>query len=197
MILNAVVDDQILTLNVPEAFIAQAAEFFARMDRDMDQGWQMSREWVPHPDRLQRCQIAANKLLTALENEDGRMGRLMAGYILSRAPEIDSVQIDTSGEIDQTSFTFRDAAVPAPAPDPAPAGGLSKLQAMQRAGREVTQVFKVGKGWRFSTHDAASDSWHDSAVFSSQAEAEAERNRAFKRCYDVLSARADSDDATA
>jgi len=186
MILNAVIDDQILSLSVPEAFITQAVQFYERMDRDMDQGWQMSREWVPHPNRLQRCQIVANKLLTALENEDERMGRLMAGYILSRVPEIDSVQIDTSGEMDQTHFTFRDTAAPAPAPLPPAAGSLTKLQAMQRAGREVSQVFKAGKGWRFSSYDVAADTWRDSPVFASQAEAEAERNRAFKRRYDAL-----------
>ena len=36
------------------------------MDQDMDAGWQMSRDWVDNPSREQRCQIVADKLLTAL-----------------------------------------------------------------------------------------------------------------------------------
>ena len=70
MILKVVIDDQLLELNVPENFIEQAQDFFAKMDADMDRGWQVNREWVEQPDRMLRAQIAANKLLTALENED-------------------------------------------------------------------------------------------------------------------------------
>ncbi len=196
MILKAVVDDQILTLSVPEAFIAQAAGFYDRMDRDMDQGWQMSREWVKRPDKLQRCQIVANKLLTALENEDERMGRLMAGYILDRAPEIDTVEIDTAGEMDQTRFTFQETAPSSPQTVAEPAAATTRMQAMEQAAREVTQVFKVGKGWRFSTYNGADGNWGDSPVFSSQQEAEAERDRAFKRRFDALAGQAAGDRGT-
>ena len=102
MILKVIVDDQLFELNVPDGFMEQAGNFFDQMDQDMDQGWQMSREWVAAPSREQRCQIVANKLLTALENENHKLGRLMAGYILSRMPEVDSMELDTSGEIQNT-----------------------------------------------------------------------------------------------
>ena len=59
MILKVVVDDQLYELNVPEKFIRQANSFFDSMDRDMDTGWQMSRDWVDHPNVEQRCQIVA------------------------------------------------------------------------------------------------------------------------------------------
>ena len=98
MILNVVIDDQLLELNVPEAFLHQAQDFFAKMDSDMDRGWQVNREWVEQPDRMLRAQIAANKLLTALENEDDNLGRLMAGYILSRVPEVLTVELNPAGE---------------------------------------------------------------------------------------------------
>lgn len=104
MILNAVIDDQIYTLNVPDEVIAGASEFFDRMDRDMDQGAQISRQWVDSPSSEQRCQVAADKLLTAIENENANLGRLMAGYILSRMPGVEVVLIDTSGEIGGTRF---------------------------------------------------------------------------------------------
>jgi hypothetical protein len=53
----------------------------------MDQGWQMSREWVDRPNQLQRCQIIADKLLSALEKENERLGMMMAGYICARLPK--------------------------------------------------------------------------------------------------------------
>jgi hypothetical protein len=102
MILNAIIDDQLYTLNVPTELIDNAGDFFDRMDRDMDHGVQMSREWVDNPSLEQRCQIVANKLLTALENNNDNLGRMMAGYILIRVPDIDSVQIDTSGDMTAT-----------------------------------------------------------------------------------------------
>ena len=106
MILKVIVDDQLYELNVPEAFMEQAGGFFQQMDEDMDQGWQMSREWVATPNREQRCQIVANKLLTALEKENHKLGRLMAGYILSRMPEVESLELDTSGEIQNTRINI-------------------------------------------------------------------------------------------
>lgn len=107
MILNAIIDDQVYTLNVPEEFMEQAGDFFDRMDEDMDSGVQMSREWVGKPTLNQRCQIAANKLLTAIENENESLGRMMAGYILKRMPNIDSVQIDTTGDMNATIIKLK------------------------------------------------------------------------------------------
>jgi hypothetical protein len=188
MILKAIIDDQMLTLNVPGELIIEAGSFFEQMDEDMDRGWQMSREWVPYPDKIQRCQIVANKLLTALENENHRLGRLMAGYILSRMPEVETVEVDTSGEIDQTRFTFREASSPTARPS-TPSAGMDKLAAMEQAGKDVTQVFKVGKGWRFSVYDHAKSTWAESPTFATQQEADDARAHAFKRRFDELTGR--------
>jgi len=107
MILKAIIDDHEYSLNVPETVITQGEEYFARLDVDMDQGWQMSREWVQHPNQMERCQIVADKLLTALENENEKLGMLTAGYILSRMPDVDTVEIDIRGEIQNTQFVRR------------------------------------------------------------------------------------------
>jgi len=107
MILKAIIDDHEYSLNVPETVITQGEEYFARLDVDMDQGWQMSREWVQHPNQVERCQIVADKLLTALENENEKLGMLTAGYILSRMPDVDTVEIDIRGEIQNTQFVRR------------------------------------------------------------------------------------------
>jgi len=99
MILKVTLADQLLELNVPDELIRQAGDFFDKMDADMDQGWQVNREWFDLPDLPLRGQIVADKLLTALENRDDNLGRLMAGYICSRFPDIDVLQLSEQGEI--------------------------------------------------------------------------------------------------
>jgi hypothetical protein len=189
MILKAIIDDQEYTLTVPDAVVAQGEELFARLDRDMDNGWQMSREWVQHPDRLQRCQIVADKLLTALEAENHKTGVLMAGYILSRLPEVDSVDIDIHGEMQNTTFTFRDAPQrPVALQDSGGATprGLSKLEAMEQAGNDVTKVFKVGKGYRFAVFDQGAGEWKDSPLIGDRDEAERLRQEALRERFEAL-----------
>jgi hypothetical protein len=205
VILKAIIDDQIYSLDVPDTVIAQGEDFFAGLDRDMDKGWQMSREWVNHPDQIQRGQIVANKLLTALENENRRLGLLMAGYLLTRLPNLDEVEIDVQGEIQNTVFRFR-----GPAPDtrtdaglaaqPTPAAvqagtpngeaeaqeGMSQLEAMEQAGNDVTKVFRVGKAYRFSVFDHHTGEWQDSPMIADAHEADRLRQAAFKRRYDAL-----------
>lgn len=44
------------------------------MDRDIDGGWRMGRDWMENPDREQRCRIAADKLLSVLEQENHQLG---------------------------------------------------------------------------------------------------------------------------
>ncbi len=196
MILKAIIDDQVYTLNVSDAVMQNARPFFAQLDHDMDKGWQMSREWVDQPDRLQRCQIVADKLLSALEKENDRLGMLMAGYILDRLPGVESVELDIQGEIQNNQFNLRTAPVSDQAPADAsqmpvagevPAGApMTKLQAMARAGQDVTKVFKVGKAWRFSVYDHAGDSWQESPLIATEAEAERLRQIAFKARYEAL-----------
>ncbi|MBK1704858.1 hypothetical protein [Halochromatium glycolicum] len=209
MILKAIIDEQVYTLNVPDPVIERGGDFFDQLDRDMDQGWQMSREWVEAPNRLQRCQIIADKLLTALEKENEKLGMLMAGYILDRLPNVETVELDVQGEIQNNQFSFRDqgrsadtdlsaaeqtpVGTPAaePEPDEAETGsampaGLDKIQAMTQAGQDVTQVFKVGKAYRFSVYDHDSGSWQDSPLIANQPEAERLRQEAFKARYEAL-----------
>lgn len=195
MILKAIIDDQVYELNVPDALLQEARPFFDQLDRDMDQGWQMSREWVASPDRLQRCQIVANKLLTALETENDRLGRLMAGYILARLPGVESVELDIQGEIQNNHFNLADHRTfdDAPAPRaPAPRRGLSKLEAMEQAGNDVTKVFKVGKAYRFSVFDHGRQQWVDSPLIATEAEAARLRQNAFKERYESLQRPLDS-----
>ena len=77
----------------------EAKEFYDKMDRDMDRGWQMSRFWVEKPSDEQRCQVSANNLVNALHAENKRMVYLMAAYILSKFPQLKGVVINSDLEM--------------------------------------------------------------------------------------------------
>ncbi len=192
MILKVVIDDQLLELNVPEDFLDKAEDFFAKMDADMDQGWQVNREWVEQPDRLLRAQIAADKLLTALENEDHKLGRLMAGYILSRIPEIETLELNPAGETRDHTIRTGDAQVDLATAAQAPiahAGiptGLNKMEAMAQASKDVSKVFKMGRHYRFSVYNHATQNWEESPAIGDKEQAEAMREHAFKSRFDAL-----------
>lgn len=106
MLFKVFVDENAYHLEIPDTILQEGADFFAKMDRDMDRGWQMSRDYVEHPDAQQRCQIVANKLLTSMMNGKKTTALLMAGYIISRMPGVAGVDIDTSGEMQQTELVF-------------------------------------------------------------------------------------------
>lgn len=90
--------DRKTTVSLDPARLASGRELFDKMDRDMDAGWRMGPEFVAEPDRVVRGQIAASRLLAALENGNEPMVQAMCGYIASRLPEVATIRIDTSGE---------------------------------------------------------------------------------------------------
>ncbi len=103
---KVIVADQVYAVEVAEELLRDAAEFHAKLDRDMDRGWQMSREFVAQPDRLQRCQIVADKLLTSITQDNQATAMLMAGYIALRMPGAVGVEIDASGEMQNTEVLY-------------------------------------------------------------------------------------------
>ncbi len=104
MLLKVTVADQTFHVTVPEAVLQDAESFFSRIDRDLDRGWQMSRSWVDCPDDLQRCQIVADRLLTALEQDNRQLTGLLAAYILKRCPGTAEVIVDVHGNIMDTEL---------------------------------------------------------------------------------------------
>ena len=103
---KVIIGEQVYAIEVPEELLGEAAEFHATLDRDMDQGWQMSRQFVERPDRLQCCQIVADKLLTSIMNGNEATTMLMAGYIALRMPGAIGVDIDASGEMQNTVLLY-------------------------------------------------------------------------------------------
>jgi hypothetical protein len=106
MRLRVVIGEQVYAVELPEELLQEATEFHAKLDRDMDRGWQMSRQFVERPDQLQRCQIVADKLLTSIMNGNQATAMLMAGYIALRAPGVVGVDIDASGEMQNTELLY-------------------------------------------------------------------------------------------
>ena len=97
-------DDNTHVLEVPAAILLEGEDFFQKMDSDMDQGWQMSRQWVDRPDLRQRCQIAADKMLDAIEKENETLLMLMAGYILNRMPGVTGVRVSQDGDMSENEL---------------------------------------------------------------------------------------------
>lgn len=103
---KVVVDDDVYAVEVPPQVLEHGADFFATLDRDMDRGWQMSREYVERPDRMQRCQIVADRLLTGIMNSNEATATMMAAYIVACAPGVIGVDVDTTGEMQNTELLY-------------------------------------------------------------------------------------------
>jgi hypothetical protein len=164
MKLDVIIDSKTHRIEVPQDMLDEGETFFQKMDRDMDGGWQMGPEFVESPNTAQRCQIAANKLLVSVSAQNKLLTELMAGYILKRLPGIKTVEIDTSGEMLNTEFIFEENArsAPRPAGPGRPQAGMNESEARTRAEDDVSQVYKVGKAFRFAIHDRATGRWVES-----------------------------------
>lgn len=176
-------------VKVPDEMLAEAEEFFQKMDRDMDRGWQMSRDFIENPDRTQRAQIAAHRLMLAMSAGKEPTILLMAGYILKRLPGVTGVVVDTDGEMLNTEIVFGEAKGTAPTPSAggaAKTGGVNKIEAMKQAGKEVTAVYKVGKSYRHAVLDSATGQWIESPAMDDEKEAQESRMQAFRRRFEEL-----------
>ena len=103
---KVVVGDDVYAVEVPARVLSESEDFFAKLDRDMDRGWQMSRDYIERPDRVQRCQIVADRLLTSIANRNDSSATMMAAYILARVPDAVGVDVDTTGEMQQTKVLY-------------------------------------------------------------------------------------------
>lgn len=99
MQLRIQINDTTRDIDVPDFMLAEGEDFFAQMDQDMSKGYQMSRKWVDNPNQEQRCQIVADKILTALSNGNPKSGTLMAAYILKRMPQVREIHMNTEGDM--------------------------------------------------------------------------------------------------
>ncbi len=101
MILKVFIDGHEDAIKVPDNIITDASDYFDMMDKDMDRGYQMSQKWVEKPDLYQKCQIASDHILTAMETHNDKTATLMAAYILNRVPHAKEIHLDLTGDMSE------------------------------------------------------------------------------------------------
>jgi hypothetical protein len=187
MRLSVHLDEANYNIDIPAAMLSgEADEFFRQMDSDMDNGWQMSMDFVESPNQLQRCQIAADRLHTAIAAENQTLAQLMAAYIVMHIPGVTAVEINDTGEMQDIEFVQSDAPVEAPAAAASQPGAMNKLQAMEQAGKDVSKVYKQGRNYRFAMYDHSESRWIESPPFSDEQQASEARNKTFEKYYRQL-----------
>jgi len=102
MLLNVLVSGTTIPVNVPDMMLTEAQEFFKKMDKDMDKGWQMSQTWVDKLNAEQRCQVVGDKILTAIDTENKQLMVMMAAYVLYKMPGSTAIRISEDGDINET-----------------------------------------------------------------------------------------------
>ena len=162
MKLKVIIEEQNFSLGIDPEFLQKAAGFFDKMDSDMDKGWQMGREWVERPTPEQKLIIVADKLLTALENNEKNSGMMMAGYIKSRAPQIAAIEMDVTGEMGHDFQEESAADTGSLHPQAATRSKLNKMDTMQTG------------------------QWKEAPAIADKQEAENMREFAFKKRFDEL-----------
>ncbi|MFV2004652.1 MAG: hypothetical protein ACC650_05560 [Gammaproteobacteria bacterium] len=111
MKLNIIVDGRANAFEVPDSMLVEAKDYFDKLDEDMRKGWQMSRDWVESPTAEQRCQIVGDKILTAIEMDNEKLLMLMAAYILHTMPGVKTINIDITGDMNETELIMEHESV--------------------------------------------------------------------------------------
>ena len=107
MILDVYIENKLHKIEIPEEILKSGESFFTIMDEDMSKGWKMGPEFIENPNSKMRAQIAASRIPAALENDNQNMTRLLAGYIITRLPGTEAVNIDMNGEPLNTEFIIK------------------------------------------------------------------------------------------
>jgi len=103
--LTVILSENEYPLKIKKKIVTEAQSFFNQMDSDMDKGWQMSQTWVEKPNQFQKCQIVADRLFTSIHLNKKETAIMMAAYIINQMPNVKIIDIDTAGNMDETSFT--------------------------------------------------------------------------------------------
>ncbi len=103
--LTVILGENEYPLKIKEAIVNEAGSFFERMDSDMSKGWQMSKSWVENPNQFQKCQIVADRLFTSIHLNKKETAIMMAAYIINQMPSVKVIDIDISGNMEETTFS--------------------------------------------------------------------------------------------
>ncbi len=105
MKLEVYLEGQTIPVEIDNEILSEAKPIFAKMDSDMDEGMQMHRVWVDELNTEQRCQLVADKLITAIEGRNDNMMKMMSAYILHKVPGIKGIRI-AYGDMCETELVF-------------------------------------------------------------------------------------------
>lgn len=175
MILTAYINDAAYDFVVPQEMLDEGESFFSKIDADMDGGYQMSREYVESPGRKERCQIAADRILDALSSGNKTLALLLCAYIIDRMPGVTVAHIDTEGDIFNTRFGNE--------AEHKPKTLLSDDEARDKANASLSEIYKVGRVYKFSVRDAFTGKWEESPASKTEEEANKLRAAAFDKLY--------------
>jgi len=82
--------------------------YITRMDRKMDQGFDLDGQHIPQPDTMARARFVAGALAQALSSGDEGKAAAMLTYLVQRLPELRAVRIDRQHERLTTELVVRD-----------------------------------------------------------------------------------------
>lgn len=101
MILNLNIDQESFEIEIKPELIKELTPILEKMDDEYDQGAQMGRYWVEKPSSEQRCQIAADNVVSSIHRENKRMLYIMASYIAYKFPDIKGVTVNSELEMQE------------------------------------------------------------------------------------------------
>ncbi|VAW63560.1 hypothetical protein MNBD_GAMMA09-865 [hydrothermal vent metagenome] len=96
---NITIDEESYTLEVGDELIQELQEVHKEMDGAFERGIQLGRYWIESPTLEQRCQLVADKIVSAVHQENIRQFYVMAAYILSKYPNLKNVTVSSDYEI--------------------------------------------------------------------------------------------------
>ncbi len=99
MLFDITIDQENFQLDIPEKLLEELKPVCEDMDKEFEGGVQMGRYWVESPGDFERCQVAADRVASAMAREDKRMLYINAAYILYKAPTLNHVTVDTEYEM--------------------------------------------------------------------------------------------------
>ncbi len=96
---NITIDEESYTLEVSEKLMQELESAHRDMDSEYDKGIQLGRYWIDQPTLEQRCQLTADKVVSAIHQENIRLFYIMAAYILRQFPALKKVTVSSDFEI--------------------------------------------------------------------------------------------------
>lgn len=106
MIFNITIDEQSYTLELTAVLMQELQSTHQEMDNDYDKGLQLGRYWIDEPSDEQRCQYVADKVVSAIHQENIRQFYLMSSYILHKHPNLKMVTVSSDFEISDIDIEY-------------------------------------------------------------------------------------------